>query len=78
MPDIDDVTRLVKIISPADEGQEAEVVLESVPVYFDLGWKKVDGEDYGNFADYPVAGDTAAPATTPSTRVTSFSTDPTV
>lgn len=44
-----DLERQVKIVSPTT-GDEASVVLESVPVYFDLGWQKAEGEDYGDYA----------------------------
>lgn len=44
-----DLERTVTIVSP--DGAEAKVVLESLPVYLDLGWQKVSEEDYGPYSD---------------------------
>lgn len=62
MADTRDLERVVKIAAPYDQSVEAEVLAESLPVYFDLGWQKVDGEDYGLYSDYPVADASTSPA----------------
>lgn len=51
MPEVRELERVVKIAAPYDNSVHAEIVLESAPVWFDLGWQKVDGEDYGPYSD---------------------------
>lgn len=62
MADVRDLERIVKIAAPYDQSVEAEVLVESLPVWFDLGWQKVDGQDYTPYADYKVAAADSSPA----------------
>jgi len=62
MAEVRDLERVVKIAAPYDNSVVAEVRVESLPVWFDLGWQRVDGEDYTPYGDYKVA----APDTSPS------------
>jgi len=60
MADERDLERVVKIAAPYDENVHSEVLVESLPVWFDLGWQKVEGEDYGVYNDVePAAADTS-------------------
>lgn len=57
-----DLERVVKIAAPYDQSVHSEVLVESLPVWFDLGWQKVDGEDYGLYADLTPADPSTSPS----------------
>lgn len=62
MAETRDLERVVKISAPYDNSVHAEVLVESLPVWFDLGWQKVDGEDYGPYADVTPAEASSSPS----------------
>jgi len=62
MADDRDLERVVKIAAPYDQSVEAEVLVESLPVWFDLGWQKVAGEDYGLYEDLEPAAAESSPS----------------
>lgn len=51
MADVVDLGRNVLIAAPYDQAVTASVKVESLPVWFDLGWQKVAGQDYTPFED---------------------------
>lgn len=71
MAETRDLERVVKISAPYDSDVHAEVLVESLPVWFDLGWQKVEGEDYGTYADL----EPAAAESNPSYELRSVETD---
>lgn len=68
MPDNEvDLAREVLIAAPYDNEVTSTVLLESVPVWFDLGWQKVADQDYGIYNDLnPAAADSSFAVDKPS------------